>query len=60
MEHYGHSFVPLYESNIIKIPKEFFNDVKDGKVILKVHFWSGSIVMYLLEKQERDVFGIPQ
>lgn len=57
---YGHSFVPLYESNIIKIPKEFFNDVKDGKVILKIHFWSGSIVTYLLEKQESDVFGIPQ
>ncbi|WP_236570410.1 cellulase family glycosylhydrolase [Paenibacillus sp. An7] len=55
---FGHSFIPSYETNEIKLTKAFFNEIKDGKVILKFHFWSGEMIEYIIEKEGTSVTTI--
>lgn len=55
---FGHSFVPSYETNEIKLTKAFFDEIKDGQVTLKFHFWSGEILEYIIEKDGTRVTTI--
>ncbi|HZC26036.1 MAG TPA: cellulase family glycosylhydrolase [Actinopolymorphaceae bacterium] len=54
---FGASFVPSYDTNEIKLTDTFFNEVRDGDVMLRFHFWSGSIVDYKLTKSGSTVTG---
>jgi endoglucanase len=56
---FGSSFVPSYETNEIDLTETFFNEVDDGEVNLRFHFWSGSIVEYQLTKSGSAVSGSP-
>ncbi|WP_454191143.1 cellulase family glycosylhydrolase [Paenibacillus sp. Marseille-Q7038] len=55
---FGHSFVPSYETNEIKLTKAFFDEISDGKVTLKFHFWSGENIEYIIEKDGTTVTAI--
>lgn len=54
---FGNTFVPAYDTNEIKLLPAFFNEVQDGKVILKFHFWSGEIVNYTITKSGTTITG---
>jgi endoglucanase len=54
---FGSDFRPSYDANEIKLLPAFFNEVKDGLVILKFHFWSGKIVTYTITKTGTSVTG---
>ncbi|WP_058302096.1 cellulase family glycosylhydrolase [Gorillibacterium timonense] len=54
---FSYTFAPSYATNEIKLTANFFNEVQDGKVILKFHFWSGKIVTYTIEKAGTNVTG---
>ncbi len=45
---FGKSFEPDYKSNLVKLPSAFFDQVKEGEVLLKLHFWSGTVLDYKL------------
>ena len=49
--------MPDYEAGQIKLLPEFWNEVNDGEVTLKFHFWSGDIVMYKIVKNGTNVTG---
>ncbi|MEO3947030.1 cellulase family glycosylhydrolase [Gorillibacterium sp. CAU 1737] len=51
------TFLPLYDKNEISLTSTFFNEVNDGKVTLKFHFWSGKVVTYTIEKKGTTVTG---
>lgn len=51
------AFSPAYATNQIQLKREFFNEVKDGEVVLKFHFLSGTVVEYLLVKEGVKVVG---
>ncbi len=55
---FNHSFTPLYAYNQIKLTKEFLNEVNDGEILLKMHFWSGEIVEYKILKDGVKVTGM--
>ncbi len=57
---FGSSFVPSYETNEIELTETFFDEVDDGQVQLRFHFWSGSVVDYQLTKSGTTVTGTPQ
>lgn len=57
---FGYTFMPDYAAGQIKLQPEFFNEVKDGEVTLKFHFWSGEIVSYKLTKSGTSVTGKAQ
>jgi aryl-phospho-beta-D-glucosidase BglC (GH1 family) len=40
---FARTFKPSYATNEITLTQSFFNEVNDGTVILKFHFWSGVI-----------------
>lgn len=54
---FGYAFTPSYDTNEIKLLPAFFNEVHDGEVILKFHFWSGEIVTYTITKNGQNVVG---
>ncbi|MRN56303.1 cellulase family glycosylhydrolase [Paenibacillus monticola] len=54
---FGNTFNPSYDTNEIKLLPAFFNEVKDGEVILKFHFWSGEIVTYTITKSGASIVG---
>lgn len=56
---FGYAFSPSYDSKEIQLLPEFFNEVKDGEVRLKFHFWSGEIVSYKITKSGMSVTGQP-
>jgi hypothetical protein len=37
--------------------RPFFNEVNDGVVILKFHFWSGAIIEYKITKNGTSITG---
>ena len=54
---FGYTFEPSYNTNEIKLLPNFFNEVQDGEVILKFHFWSGKVVTYSLTKSGTSLVG---
>ncbi|MDQ6420128.1 cellulase family glycosylhydrolase [Paenibacillus sp. LHD-117] len=56
---FSYTFQPSYDTGEILLKKNFFNEVKDGTVTLKFHFWSGEIVHYTLTKSGSGVTGMP-
>jgi Endoglucanase len=54
---FAYTFEPSYSTNEIILKQNFFNEVRDGKVILKFHFWSGTVVEYTVTKQGSVVTG---
>jgi endoglucanase len=55
---FGSMFNPVYSSNEIKILPDFFKQVRNGEVLLKMHFWSGSIVEYTISKDQSSIVGV--
>ncbi|WP_270167263.1 cellulase family glycosylhydrolase [Paenibacillus sp. SYP-B4298] len=56
---FAYTFEPSYGSNQIVLKQNFFNDVNNGTVILKFHFWSGAVIQYTLNKSGNWVSGTP-
>lgn len=54
---FGYTFSPSYSSNQITLKPTFFNEVRDGDVTLKFHFWSGEIITYKITKNGSSVTG---
>lgn len=54
---FGYTFSPSYSSNQITLKPAFFNEVRDGDVTLKFHFWSGEIITYKITKKGSSVTG---
>lgn len=54
---FGYAFSPDYANGTLILPANFFNEVNDGVVNLKFHFWSGEIVDYTITKQGTSVTG---
>ncbi|MGM0879951.1 MAG: cellulase family glycosylhydrolase [Bacillota bacterium] len=54
---YGRTFKPSYATNEISLTQSFFNEVNDGTVILKFHFWSGAIIEYTITKNGTNITG---
>ncbi|MFI6227676.1 cellulase family glycosylhydrolase [Micromonospora echinospora] len=50
-------FQPDYSANTIILKPEFFNEVRDGRVTLTFHFWSGTRVTYHITRSGRSVTG---
>ncbi|KRE31629.1 cellulase family glycosylhydrolase [Paenibacillus sp. Soil522] len=55
---FAYSFEPSYDTNQIKLKPNFFNEVNDGVVQLKFHFWSGEIVNYTITKNGASIVGV--
>ncbi|MDQ6422880.1 cellulase family glycosylhydrolase [Paenibacillus sp. LHD-117] len=55
---FGASFNPSYDNKEIRLLPRFFEDLADGEIILKFHFWSGRIVKYTLVKEGKKIEGI--
>lgn len=51
------TFNPDYKSGKIVIKPALFNEMKDGKVQLKFHFWSGEVINYTIEKSGSNIVG---
>ncbi|MBW5445225.1 cellulase family glycosylhydrolase [Cohnella sp. CFH 77786] len=54
---YARTYKPYYSANVIALTPDFFNEVKDGTVILKFHFWSGVTLEYTLTKNGTSITG---
>jgi endoglucanase len=54
---FDYTFTPSYDTNEIKLHQTFFNEVQDGDVILKFHFWSGEIITYKITKNGTSIVG---
>ncbi|MEX3617594.1 cellulase family glycosylhydrolase [Paenibacillus glucanolyticus] len=54
---FEYTFSPSYASGEIKLKPAFFNEVRDGEIILKFHFWSGEIITYKITKNGSSVTG---
>lgn len=55
---FGKSFEPDEAYNYITLNKSFFDPTKDGEVLLKLHFWSGTVIDYKLVIEGNKVSGI--
>ncbi|MUT64849.1 cellulase family glycosylhydrolase [Paenibacillus sp. NEAU-GSW1] len=55
---FGYAFTPSYDTNEIKLLPAFFNEVNDGQVNLKFHFWSGNVITYTITKSGTSITGI--
>ncbi|KRF19365.1 hypothetical protein ASG93_32385 [Paenibacillus sp. Soil787] len=54
---YARTYKPSYANNEISLTQGFFNEVNDGTVILKFHFWSGAIIEYTITKNGTSITG---
>lgn len=54
---FARTFKPTYAANEISLTQYFFNEVNDGTVILKFHFWSGAIIEYTITKNGTSITG---
>lgn len=54
---FARTFKPTYAANEISLTQGFFNEVNDGTVILKFHFWSGAIIEYTITKNGTSITG---
>lgn len=52
---YGYTFMPTKDQ--ISLTENFFKEVKDGEVTLKLHFWAGDILTYKITKSGTQVIG---
>lgn len=52
------SYKPAYDLNEITLMKEFLEQLKDGEVKLRMHFWSGEIVDYAITKTGTSIVGV--
>ncbi|HKM17209.1 MAG TPA: cellulase family glycosylhydrolase [Limnochordia bacterium] len=57
---FGHCFQPKYDTGVIVITPEFFNETRDGTIRLKFHFWSGEIVECSIVKSGFTISGTAQ
>ncbi|ASA26634.1 hypothetical protein B9T62_37575 [Paenibacillus donghaensis] len=55
---YNRTFYPDYTTGEIKFTDEFWRDVKDGEVQLKLHFWSGEVIPYTITKESGKIVGV--
>ncbi|MBO9596417.1 MAG: cellulase family glycosylhydrolase, partial [Cohnella sp.] len=55
---FGKSFKPNDDGTLVTLTKEFFEQVQDGEVLLKLHFWSGEVVEYRLTVEGNKVSGV--
>ncbi|WP_438432673.1 cellulase family glycosylhydrolase [Gorillibacterium sp. sgz500922] len=55
---FGKSFSPDYDNNLIQMPKAFFEQVKDGEIRVKLHFWSGAVLDYTMTVSGDAVSGV--
>jgi hypothetical protein len=56
-QEYAYSFEPDYQMNVLVLTSKFFDEVKDGEVLLKLHFRSGAVLDYKLSVSESKVTG---
>ncbi|MHA6534698.1 cellulase family glycosylhydrolase [Paenibacillus sp. BAC0078] len=54
---FAYTFTPSYTTNEISLLPAFFNEVNNGDVILKFHFWNGDVVNYKITKNGTTVTG---
>lgn len=54
---FAYTFTPSYTTGEISLLPAFFNEVNNGDVILKFHFWSGEVVNYKITKSGTSVTG---
>lgn len=52
-------FYPRYEQNLIILTTRFMNELRDGEVLLRFHFWSGEILEYMIDKSGSSWAGRP-
>lgn len=57
---FAYTFSPSYEDNELILKPKFFEEVRDGIVHLKLHFWSGEKLDYTLVKAGSSVAGTEQ
>lgn len=55
---YDYAFSVNYDTNKVVITQEFFNEAKDGEIILKLHFQSGEVMEYRILKDGTTVKSI--
>jgi endoglucanase len=55
---FDRAFKPDYNASNIQLPPNFFQEVKDGEVVLKMHFWSGEIIEYYITKERAKITGV--
>ncbi|WP_063779778.1 cellulase family glycosylhydrolase [Paenibacillus sp. FSL P4-0081] len=55
---YYKSFYPDYTTGEIKFTDEFWKEVKDGEVQLKMHFRSGAVIPYTITKTGSQIVGV--
>ncbi|MFC5470651.1 cellulase family glycosylhydrolase [Cohnella suwonensis] len=55
---YNYAFAPEYEEGELNLTPQFFKELKDGEVLLKVHFWSGAVLDYALTKSGTTIVGV--
>jgi len=56
---FSYTFEPAYEAGEIVLTPNFFDETKDGVVLLKFHFWSGQVIEYTITKNGTSVSGSP-
>lgn len=49
---FGETFSPDYVNNLININNKFFQETKNGDILLKFHFQSGEIIEYTITKSD--------
>lgn len=54
---FAYTFKPDYTNNTLTLTANFFNEVNDGEVKLKLHFWSGELLEYKITKNGSEVTG---
>lgn len=54
---FAYTFKPDYANNTLTLTSNFFNEVNDGNVKLKLHFWSGELLEYTITKNGAAVTG---
>ncbi|WP_084134884.1 cellulase family glycosylhydrolase [Paenibacillus harenae] len=54
----AHSYKPAYDLNEITLTKEFLEQLKDGEVKLRMHFWSGEVIDYAITKTGTGIVGV--
>lgn len=55
---YYKAFFPDYTTGEIKLTDEFWKEVKDGEVQLKMHFRSGTVIPYTITKTGGTIVGV--
>ncbi|WP_337099362.1 cellulase family glycosylhydrolase [Paenibacillus sp. YIM B09110] len=54
----AHSYKPAYDLSAITLTKEFLEQLSDGDVKLRMHFWSGEVIGYNLAKSGTAIVGV--